>query len=413
LPGTRSSAPGSDEAKVAELRKLFPVVEQWTYLYNGSIHPCPRPVSEAMRAFLVEWENGGEAAFFTAYEKFGRLKEKFAQLIHASARNIVVTESTTAAINLPAQILKPHAKQNVVVSELDFMTSTYPWLVCHPAEVRFVKARDGKILTQDLAALVDERTAAVCICAVTVGSGFRINRADVHAITRKHHVPLVVDAAQALGLVDINANDPPLDFLAATASKWLMGPTGIGFRHVADRYLNATPPSVVRLSAANVADWDVRHCRLHDDATRFQGGIPNLVGVVGALAGLELLEQIGREFIERRVRELTTYALRELEKIGVDIWTPRADHERAGIVSFRCPNHTELHSRLKAARIYCGTFQGASGLIPTSTTPSRSWIASLLSFARIWRRVQGKPGPPATLTSARAPSISPRRRGQH
>ena len=29
----------TDDAYVAELRKLFPVVERWTYLYNGGIHP--------------------------------------------------------------------------------------------------------------------------------------------------------------------------------------------------------------------------------------------------------------------------------------------------------------------------------------------------------------------------------------
>ena len=97
---------------------------------------------------------------------------------------------------------------------------------------------------------------------------------------------------------------------------------------------------------------------------RFQGGIPNLVGVVGALAGLEFLEQVGRKFIERRVRKLTTYALEQLEKIGVDLWTPRGDRERAGIVFFRCPNHAKLHAKLKAARIYCGSFQGGIRIDP-------------------------------------------------
>ena len=38
--------------QVSEWRELFPVVKHWTYLYNGSIHPCPRPVGDAMRAFI-------------------------------------------------------------------------------------------------------------------------------------------------------------------------------------------------------------------------------------------------------------------------------------------------------------------------------------------------------------------------
>ncbi|MSU69476.1 MAG: aminotransferase class V-fold PLP-dependent enzyme [Opitutaceae bacterium] len=349
----------SDEANVQELRKLFPIVGHWTYLYNGSIHPCARPVGDAMRGFLEQWQHGGEAAFFPAYEAFGRLKEKFARLIHASARNIVITESTTAAINLAAQIIRPGAGQNIVVNDLDFMTDTYPWLVCHSsAEIRFVESRGGKVHLDDLARQVDERTAVVSLCAVTVGSGYRFDLRAVQAITRRHQIPLLVDGAQATGLVDLNVNDPPLDFLATTASKWLMGPAGVGFLYIADRHLGATPPAAGWLSAANVGDWDVRQCQLHDDATRFQGGMPNLVGVIGALAGLELLEQIGREFIERRVRKLTTYLLEQLEKIGVAIWTPRPDHERAGIVFFRPPDPAKLHAELKAARIYCGMFQG-------------------------------------------------------
>lgn len=155
-----------------------------------------------------------------------------------------------------------------------------------------------------------------------------------------------------------------MDFLACTASKWLMGPAGVGYLYVADSHLNATPPTVGWLAAANVGDWDVRHCKLHDDAMRFQGGIPNLVGVVGALAGLELLEQIGRPFIERRVGQLTRYLLDELESLGVSLWTPQEDAERAGIVFFRTPEAQKLHAAIKEQRIYCGHFLGGIRLDP-------------------------------------------------
>jgi selenocysteine lyase/cysteine desulfurase len=254
----------------------------------------------------------------------------------------------------------------VVVTDLAFMSSTYPWLVSQTAveDLRFIESRDGKIDLEELAARVDANTAAVSICAVTVGSGYRFDLAAVHEITSRHDVPLIVDAAQALGLVHIDVNHPPLDFVACTASKWLMGPAGVGYRYVSDRHLHSPPPAVGWLAAANVGDWDVRHCELHQDAGRFQGGIPNFIGVVGAEAGLDLLEKIGRPFIERRVRELTMYLLEQLETIGVDIWTPRADQERAGIVFFRVPNHEALHTRLKEERIYCGAFLGGIRVDP-------------------------------------------------
>jgi len=346
------------EKQIKELRELFPVTKHWTYLYNGSIHPCPVPVKQAMQTYLERWQNGGEAAFFDAYDAFEKLKEKFAKLIHTRPDNIVITESTSAAINLAAQIIRPKHGQNIVLTDLAFMSSAYLWLASQSAtgEVRFVKSRDGKIYMNDLEAEIDENTALISICAITVGSGFRFNLSEVSGIARRHNVPLIVDGAQALGVVDIDVNKTPMDFLATTASKWLMGPTGVGFLYVSDHHLDVAPPSVGWLAAANVSDWDIKNCQLHKTAMRFQGGIPNLIGVVGALAGLEFIEQIGRDFIEQRIRQLTSYAIRELEKLDVDIWTPKADQERAGIVFFRVPGHKALHTKLKAASIYCGNF---------------------------------------------------------
>jgi len=354
---------GDDQ--VAQWRELFPVTGHWTYLYAGSMHPCPKPVGDAMHAFIEKVENGGEAAWPGAFDAFGKLREAFARLIHTKARNIVVTESTSAAVSLASKLIAPKPGQNVVLNDLDFMTDSYPWLACHPGvEVRFVPSRAGKIVTADLMAQVDSKTAAIGLCAVTVGSGFRFDLNEVRAALGSRDIPLLVDGAQALGLVDIDVGSPKIEFLATTASKWLMGPAGVGFLYVDDRYLGAAPPSVGWLSAANVGDWDVRHIRLHDDALRFQGGMLNLVGVVGALAGLELVEQIGREAIERRVRDLTAYLLAGLEQIGVPIWTPRADRERAGIVFFRPKDPAALHAKLKARHIYCGHFLGGIRLDP-------------------------------------------------
>jgi selenocysteine lyase/cysteine desulfurase len=232
-------------------------------------------------------------------------------------------------------------------------------------EVRFVESKNGLITPDAIAAKIDPQTAAVHICAVTVGSGYRYNLNDVGAVTSARGTPLIIDAAQALGVVDVNVREPHIDFLACTASKWLMGPAGVGYLYIDDKYLSRTPPGAGWLSAANVGDWNVRHCDLHPDARRFQGGIPNLIGVVGALAGLELLEQIGREFVERRVLALTGYLMDGLAKIGVDLWTPRPDDQRAGIVFFRTPGHDRLHAKLKAQRFYCGSFLNGIRVDPT------------------------------------------------
>ena len=381
----------TDEQTIADLRDLFPVVDHWTYLYNGSIHPIARPVAAAMNNVVDECARGGEDAFHLGYERFVLLKERLAGLLHTTSDNIVITESTTAGLNLAAQILAPTPEQNVVLTDLAFMSSTYQWLASKSAipDIRFVEQRAGRVAFEDIEATIDTETACVSICAVTVGSGFRYDLARLTNLTQAAAAPLVVDAAQALGVIDIDVGATPVDFLAGTTSKWLMGPTGVGYLYVADQHLGATPPTVGWMSAANVDDWDVRNCELHDNASRFQGGIPNLVGVAGALAGVDLLNEIGRPFIERRIRDLTQYLLDELSRLGLEIWTPLPAADRAGIVFFRIPNAAEVHLELKAERIYCGTFLGGIRCDPTFYNTQEELDRFLAVIERSARRAPG------------------------
>ena len=350
----------TSDADVSEIRALFPVVQHWTYLYNGSIHPQPLPVLDAMTSYLRAWAEGGEAAYPEGMDAFMELRERLATLLGGKGSNIVITESTTSALNLAAQLLRPMAGQNVVLEELAFMTNTYPWLVSQLAvdDVRFAPERDGRVAISDIRAALDANTALLSLSAVSVSSGFRHDLAAISALASDTGVPVIVDVAQAAGVVEIDLAVTPVDFLAGTAAKWLMGPAGVGYLHVADRYLGATPPTTGWLAASNVADWDVRHGRLHEDAMRFQGGLPNFVGVVGTVAALRFREMVGRQWAMDRIRDLTTYLVDELVELGADLWTPSAASERAGIVFVRSDRAAEIQHQLRSERIYCGSFLG-------------------------------------------------------
>lgn len=345
---------------IEEIRALFPVVEHWTYLYNGSVHPQPTPVVDAMTDFVRDWSQGGEAAYPAGMDAFVELRDGLARLIGGKGSNIVITDSTTTALNLAAQLIAPQPDQNVVLEDLAFMTNTYPWLASGLAvpDVRFVPEVGGMVRDADLRAAVDAKTALLSLSAVSVSSGFRHDLHAVSELASSTGVAALIDGAQAVGVVDIDLAATPLDFVAGTAAKWLMGPAGVGYLHIADRHLGATPPTTGWLAAANVGDWDLRHAELHDDAMRFQGGLPNFTGVVGTLAAIKFREALGADFVMGRIKHLADYLIGELGELGADIWTPLPADQRAGIVFFRSGRAAEINERLRAERIYCGTFMG-------------------------------------------------------
>jgi selenocysteine lyase/cysteine desulfurase len=58
----------------------------------------------------------------------------------------------------------------------------------------------------------------------------------VGAAARRHDAALVVDASQSLGVYPFDVAEVRPDFLVAVGYKWLLGPYGLGYLYVADRW---------------------------------------------------------------------------------------------------------------------------------------------------------------------------------
>ena len=89
------------------------------------------------------------------------------------------------------------------------------------------------------------------------------------------------------------------------------------------------------------------------DATRFEEGSYNSVGLYGLKAAIDLLLDIGIPAIEARVLALTSGLMAGLEAKGYRVVTPKTDVERAGIVIFESGQHTpaEIYETLHAENI--------------------------------------------------------------
>jgi len=111
-------------------------------------------------------------------------------------------------------------------------------------------------------------------------------------------VPVWVDAAQALGHVDIACG---ADAVYATSRKWLAGPRGVGVVAVAERHWRALRS--LRLDSVPAGAPPVRHLQSHE---------ANVAGRVGLAVALEEHVGLGPDVVHRRlaaVGRLTREAL--------------------------------------------------------------------------------------------------------
>ena len=339
-----------------EMRALFPIATRYAYLDHAANAPLATPVRATMDAYVSRMTE--EPFDLAHWERLrSQVRTRIAELLSVGAESITFTKNTTAGLGLVAAGLDWEAGDNIVGVHHEFPSNIYPWMALKRkgVELRLYQPQDGRIDVKAVARLCDQRTRVLAISAVQFWSGFRIDLGALATALRGRDVLLVVDAVQAAGSVRLDLSKTPVDFLAAGAHKWLLGPMGAGFAYVGPRMLERLNPVIIGPESVvrnhEYVDYDLT---FKPDARRFEEAAPNYPGILGMGAAVNLLLRSGAAAVEAAVLRLADRLRDELPTRGYELlMKPKAPSERSGIVSFRHPRMvpTELHTRLREAGV--------------------------------------------------------------
>jgi cysteine desulfurase / selenocysteine lyase len=340
----------------SEMRDLFPIARRFAYLDHAAIAPLATPVRSAMDVFLQRQTE--EPLDRLQWERLrSQVRSRVAELFKAAPETIAFVKNTTTGLSLVAAGLDWHEGDNVVGVDREFPANIYPWMQLRRlgVELRLYHPPQGRIDVRKLAAMCDSRTRVVAVSAVQFWNGFRLDLAGLRQAVRSKDTLIVVDAIQAAGGLQIDLSETTVDFLAAGAQKWLLGPLAIGVAFVAPRMLERLTPVTVGTDSVvrdeEFFDYDLT---LKPDARRFEEASPNYPGILGLGAAVSLLLRAGPLAVEQEVLRLADRLRAELPEHGYTLLLkPANPGERSGIVSFRHPRMVpaELHGRLKDAGV--------------------------------------------------------------
>jgi selenocysteine lyase/cysteine desulfurase len=352
---------------LAAARELFPITRERIYLEAGGTTPLSRPTRERLERFLEEWAALRPDRVERWDEEYQAARAAFAALIGADADEVLFTENTSYGLNLVAEMLPVPAGSNVVYSDLDHWNAVWPWKLREGEglELRCVRSDGHTVPPEAIAAAVDDRTVAVIASQVSFSTGYRQDVRAVSEIAHRHGAFLIVDGAQASGVLATDVHRDQVDFLACPSYKWLLGPPSGGFLYVARRHHERLRPPHVGLSAVELPyRFDAFTHR--PAILRFQTGFLNYLGAVAVRPGLELLAQVGLEQVEAHVERLVTQCLDGLAARGFQLITPRDPRRRAGVIAAVIDHPDELVRYLAERRIDVGVWE-----------PERQWRPAL------------------------------------
>jgi len=319
------------------IRQEFPVVDSITYLNHAACAPISTRVRTAMESLLKD-HNENAALNHGAWDtRIRQVRERTAAFISAQPEEIAFVKNTSEGISFVASGFPWQSGDNVVINTLEFPANVFPWLNLKHlgVETRFVEDRDGRILTDDIRAAMDDRTRVVAMSHIQFGNGYRCDIESVGTLCRQRDVFFVVDAIQSLGHIKVDLTETPVDILTGATYKWLMGPEGGGILYCSPAIMERLQLHEIGCNAmAEAGVYDTFEFELAPDARRFECGTPNTVGIYGLGAALELLMDVGSEAIEEQLRILSATLIEGLERKGYRILSHRSDTEWSGIVTF-------------------------------------------------------------------------------
>jgi L-cysteine/cystine lyase len=121
---------------------------------------------------------------------------------------------------------------------------------------------------------------------------------DVAAL-RATGVPILLDAAQALGAIPVDVHELGIDYYACSGQKWMCGPEGSGALYVRpDRLEELEPPFPGYMTVAD--HEDPLGSRLADTAARLDDGFPSAIRSSWALASMAVLSAAGWAWVHER-----------------------------------------------------------------------------------------------------------------
>ena len=322
----------------ATFRAQFPVLERLSYLNAGTEGPVPHAAAEVVHQRIdLETDGGrcGRQYFEETISLRDRARAGYAAVIGCEASEVALTGSTTDGVNTVIAGLDLRAGDEIVTSDQE-----HPGLLAPLARARLRHGVKVRVVPfGEIAAEVSSGTRLIA-CSHVFWVGGEV--ADVPALVATG-VPVLLDAAQAIGAIPVDVHALGCDFYAASGQKWLCGPEGSGCLYVRGERLEEL--LVPWPGYASMADpRDPLDSDWADGVARLDHGFPAGMRSAWALASLGVFEAAGWEWVHSRAESLAEGLASRLCERGLEV-RPRG---RSTLVSWAASDADAQVARLAA-----------------------------------------------------------------
>lgn len=316
-------------------------MERQIYLDNAATtYPKPEIVYQTMDKYLrEECVNAGRGSYELsrkATEMIEETRQLLLSLINSSSGQVIFSPSATIATNQILRGLDWNNIKNIYVSPFEHnaimrtlhsLQKEYKFTInIIPFDNISFELNEEKLKVM----FAKDNPDVIVLSHVSNVTGYILPIERCHEIAEKYNPINIVDCAQSLGLVPIDAegNFKNCDFIIFAGHKSLYGPFGIA------GFIQMNSNVNLKEYITGGTGSDSTNLEMPAD-NKYEAGSYNTYAICGLNAALEWIKNTEIKEIFRHEKKLTNILINGLKEVdGIEIYLPENLENHIGIVSF-------------------------------------------------------------------------------
>jgi kynureninase len=339
---------------LSKWRAEFPILSRSVYMISNSLGAMPRKAADYLAEYAHTWATRGVRGWEERWWEMPlEVGNRIARIISAPPGSVSMHENVTSAHMTALSCIRPAGERTrIVCSAMDFPSMLYLYRAQqrYGFDVHVVPASaDLSVSTERMVDAIDRRTAVVAVSHVLFRTSYIMDAAVIAARARDAGATMILDAYQSAGIIPLDATALGVDIVVGGCLKWLCGGPGNAFMYSRpDRLAEFQPSFTGWLSRRKPFAFDGDDEVRRDDAMRMMNGTPSIPAYYAALAGLEIIEEVGIARIREHSVRLTAHLLSLVDRYGFTSAASRDASRLAGTVAVNVPDAPLVARTLKA-----------------------------------------------------------------
>ncbi len=228
---------------MSNLKELWSIDPNVTYLNHGSFGPSPIDVQEARAEWTRQLEAQPMEFFCQRMEtELNKAATRLGEFIGTKAGNLLLVDNATVGMNIAATAFDLKPDDEVLLTDHEYGAVQRIWKrKCQAAGAWVVTAElpcpleSAAGIVEAIMNRVTDKTRAIVVSHVTSQTAAILPVKDICKAARAREIPVVIDGPHAVAMLPLNVKDIGCDFYTASCHKWLCGPFGSGFLYAHTR----------------------------------------------------------------------------------------------------------------------------------------------------------------------------------